>query len=218
VRATNEELVELEAIETDRRNVQALKAWADNAAPGWGLEEKIQVLDQVLSAAWKLSEPGGRYARLVKRFERWLEGVSAILEVRRASGGLLNCNSVDGAREGEAESMFMAPLDPEWKAELQSLSRKLEQWRNQLRSLGEQSSLGGVPSSSQVRESSLALVVRGVRELVNGMGEEVRAMEGLERSVMAREECWIREAIECGDDDDDGGNNGRVAGAVWRTG
>jgi len=221
VRAKHEELVEVEAIETDRRNVRALKAWADNATPGWGLEEKIQVLDQVLSAAWKLSEPGGRHARLVKKFERWLEGVSVILEARRASGGLLNCDSRDGAREGEAESMFITPLDPEWKAELQSLSRKLEQWRNQLRSLGEHSSIGEVPSPSQVQESSLALVVRGVRELVNGIGEEVRAMEGLEKSVMVKEERWIREAIECDDDDDDDdedGNNGRVAGAVWRMG
>jgi hypothetical protein len=201
--------------------VRALKVWADDAAPGWGLEEKIQVLDQVLSAAWKLSEPGGRYARLVKRFERWLEGVSAILEARRASGGLLNCSSIDG--DAARENMFIVPLDPEWKTELQFISRKLEQWRNQLRSLGEQSSLGEMSSSapSQVQESSLALVVRGARDLVHGMGDEVRAMEGLERSVVAREECWIREAIEDGDedDDDDGdGNDDGVAGAVWRTG
>jgi hypothetical protein len=211
VRAKHEELVELEGIESDRRNARALKEWAENAAPGWGLEEKTQVLDQVLSAAWKLSEPGGRYARLVKRFERWLEGVNSILEARRASGGFLNCGPVDGAREGE--DMFIAPLDPEWKAELQSLSRKLEQWRNQLLSLGDAPSALHSPALSQ--ESSLALVVRGIRDLVQGMGDEVRAMEGLERSIVVAEEGWIREAI--GEDDEDG-DEGRVAGAVWRIG
>jgi hypothetical protein len=199
-------LVELEGVEQDRRNVRALKAWADNAAPGWGLEEKVQILDQVLGAVWKLGEPGGRYARLLKRFERWLDGVGGILEARKRTGG----GFADGAREDEA--MFIEELDPEWKAELQSLSRKLEQWRNQLRELGE------LPS--QVQESSLALVVRGVRELVQGMGDEVRAMERVERSVVASEEVWIREAIE-GDEDGEGdgdGQGGRVAGAVWRMG
>ena len=201
--AKHEELVELEAIEIDRRNVRALKAWADNASPGWGLEDKIQVLDQVLSAAWKLTEPGGRYARLVKRFERWLDGVGRILEARKRTGG----GFADGAQEGEA--MFIEELDAEWKAELQSLSRKLEQWQSQLLSLGE--------VHPQSQGTSLALVVRGVRELVQGMGDEVRAMERVERSVVASEEVWIREAIEGGEDDDEDGNEG-VAGAVWRMG
>lgn len=181
----------------DRRNVRALKAWADDGAPGWGLEERIQLLDGVLAGAWKLSEPGGRYSKVVKRFERWVEGVEGILEARKKSGG----GFMDA--DGEGEDMFVEELDGEWKAELESLARKLGQWREQLRSLGEVSLEG----------SSLALVVRGVRELVNGMGEEVRAMERVERSVMATEEVWIREAIE-GDED---GDEGRTAGAVWRT-
>lgn len=192
----------------------ALKAWAENATPGWGLEEKIQALDQVLGGAWMLSEPGGRYARVVKRFERWLESARAIMEARELQAQ--HRGSTDG--DAAAESMFISPLDLEWKSELRALSRKLEQWRNQLLSFGD--APASSTSSSLSQESSLALILRGVRDLVNGMGEEMLAMEGLERSVVAREECWIREAIEGDDDDDDygKGDEGRVAGAVWRMG
>lgn len=205
MRAAHEDLVELEAIERDKKNVQALKAWADDSAQGWGLEEKTQVLDQVLSAAWKLSEPGGRYVRVVKRFERWLQGVARILDARK-QGAL---PSPDGRFVEGGESMFVEELDADWKTELQNLNRKLAQWTQQLQSLGE------VPTRMQ--GSNLALVVRGVGELVQGMGDDVRAMERIERSVVAAEEGWIREAI--GDDEDDcDGNEGGVAGAVWRVG
>jgi hypothetical protein len=207
VQAANEDLVELEAIESDKRNVRALKAWADDGrAPGWGLEEKIQVLDQVLSAAWKLGEPGGRYARVVKRFERWLDGAAGILEARK--GKALPVLGPNGS--GGEESMFVEELDADWKAELQNIARKLAQWTRQLHSLGD------VPVHG-AQGSSLALVVRGVRELVRGMGDEVRAMERVERAVVAAEESWIREAIE-GGDEDEGDGDGETGVAVWRMG
>jgi hypothetical protein len=49
------------------------------------------------------------------------------------------------------------------------------------------------------------------------MGDEVRAMERVERAVMAAEEEWVREAIEAGDgDDDEGSGHGDGGVAIWR--
>jgi hypothetical protein len=192
------ELVELEDREGERGVGRTLKLWdAGAGAGGFGLEDRVQILDSVLSGAWKISEPGGRYIRVVKRFERWLNGVWDILEARKQEKGWVGSDE-------KGEVMFVEELDGEWKDELQIVGRKLEGWRDQLGLLGE------------VRgKNSLAIVVHGVGGLVNGMLEEVKTMERVERDVMYREEEWIREAIEEGSEDESG--NGSVPGAVWRS-
>jgi hypothetical protein len=243
LRVRHGELVKLERKETGRVNALALKAWSGSRSGsdvrnghghaksvgagltiGWDLEGKVQALDTILSGVWKLGEPGGKYARCVKRFERWVASVSELLQEReRGEAGL----------DKDGNVIFVADLDVEWKDECALLGRKLEGWKDLLRHLGDigsqpgsrEGELGGrgrepvtgIAAAANVLErSTLSTVLRSVRELVNGMLAEVQAMERIQRAVVAREEEWIREVIDDGNGEEEDGTN-PVPGAVWRT-
>lgn len=197
--------MELEAKEQERANVLALKAWEQGGGGGggggggiggWGLDEKVQVLDQVLSGVWNLGEAGGKYAKVVKRFERWVSRAWELLEERRKGKG-------GRAFERSGEVEFVEELGGEWKDECGLLTRKLEAWRDQLKGLGEAEG-----------KSSIGVVVRGVGDLVRGMLVELRTMARIEKEVLAREEAWIREAMD--ESSSDEGTSTVTAGAVWR--
>lgn len=186
----NEELVQLEVEETAKANALALKQWQDIGGPGWGLGEKIQVLDEIVTGVWNLGEPGGKYARIVRRFERWLGRCRDILEAREKD-------------EVDDEVVFIEELDGGWKDDCQVLGRKLEGWRVHLRDLGEVE--GG---------SSLARMLKGIGSLIRGMLTELSVMEGIERDALSTEQEWIKSA---NDDDDDDDGDIPTAGAIWRS-
>ena len=121
----HESLVQLEMKEIGKTNAAALKKWQDTGTPGWGLEEKIQVLDELLGGLWNLGDSGGKYARVVRTFERWLDRYQDILELRKNHDGL----------EGET-IVFLEELDSEWKDDCLLLRRKLESWKDNMRDLG----------------------------------------------------------------------------------
>ncbi len=188
----NEFLVQLEVEETGKINAAALRKWHDCEAPGWGLEEKIQVLDEVITGLWNLGESGGKYGRVVRRFERWLMRCQDILESRAHDEGL-----------EDDEVVFLEELETGWKDECLVLGRKLESWRDHLKNLGTLDS-----------ESSLAVVVDGCRSLVRGMLMELNIMAQIERDAMSMEAEWIRSMNDDVLDDD---KDTPVAGAVWRS-
>ncbi|KAG6247704.1 hypothetical protein E4U49_000295, partial [Claviceps purpurea] len=64
------EVAERERCVLEGENMLALRQWARGGGKGRDLEGRIQVLDEVVTSLWVLSEPAGRYARLVRRFER----------------------------------------------------------------------------------------------------------------------------------------------------
>lgn len=185
----NDKLLQLEVEETAKLNAVALKEWQDTGRPGWGLGEKIQVLDEIVTGVWNLGESGGKYAKIVRRFERWLSRCQDILEARET-------DAVD------EELVFLEELDGAWKDDCQMLWRKLDGWKAHLRDLGMVE--GG---------SSLARMVEGVGSLVRGMLLDLSVMEDIERDAMNMEKDWIKSAIHDDEDDDDI----PTAGAIWRS-
>jgi len=188
----NQELVQLEVEETGKINALALKKWQDMGTPGWGLEEKIQVLDEVVTGVWNLGESGGKYSRVVRKFERWFRRCQDILEMRANDEGL----------DGD-EVVFLEELDRAWKDDCLGLGRKLETWKDQLRELGTPDDTG----------SSLSVVVSGTRSLVRGMLAELSTMAQIERDAMRMEVEWIKSMNDDVLDDD----TNTPAGAIWRS-
>ena len=187
----NEKLVALEVEEMSKINAIALQQWQNTGTPGWGLEERIQVLDEVMMGVWNLGEAGGKYARAVGKFERWL----------RRRQDMLDSRSRDDEHADE-DIVFLEELDSGWKDDCLIIGRKLESWRDHLKHLG-----------SPDPGSSLVTVVEGCRSLVRGMLMELAVMGQIERDAMAMELEWIRSMNdETMDDDEDI----PIAGAVWR--
>ncbi|KAF8864158.1 hypothetical protein BDZ45DRAFT_582504 [Acephala macrosclerotiorum] len=188
----NDELVALEVQETGKINATALRSWRDQGTPGWGLDEKVQVLGEVISSVWNLGDSGGRYARIVRRFERWLRRTQEILDAREHDEAMIDDDIV-----------FLEELDPSWKDDCLVVGRKLELWRDQMRELGH-------PDTG----SSLGLVVEGCRNIVRGMLMELSVMAQVERDAMAREVEWIKSMNDDVSDDD---RDTHTAGAIWRS-
>lgn len=183
------------------RNVAALKAWGGGGGTKI-LEDKIQALDEVLSGLWSLGEPGGRYARAVKKFEKWVDQMTAAVDARRRAGGL-------GALMESGEVAFVGELDHAWRDEVSSLARKLDGWRRQLAQLED-----GLPDEEVVEDgqaSSLVRILTGCRSQVCDMLAELDIIEHIERDAIAQEAAWIQRMSREDEADDTPG-----IGAIWR--
>ncbi|RGP63689.1 aga1 a-agglutinin anchor subunit [Fusarium sporotrichioides] len=194
--AESKQIDDQEKAEVEKENILALRQWAVVG----GLEERIQVLDSVMSGLWALEEPGGRYARAVRRFERWVERMCEIEEARREGGALLQ----------ESDVLFIGELDSAWKDECAGLVRRLDTLKRQLSQLGDFPTEGQGEDDTK-EKSSLQRMVEGSRELVHGMLTELNVMEDIERDALAREDDWI-ERMNRDEDVDDTPR----AGAIWR--
>lgn len=187
-----------EAEAEEARNLAALEAWGGGRA----LEDKIQILDSIISSVWSLGEPGGRYARVVRKFEKWVDRMVKSVEARRTAGGL-------GALMEDDKVAFVGELEQAWKDEVASMARKLDLWRRQLGQLGDGSPGGGDDEEKQ--KSSLARILSGCRGQVCDMLAELSVMEHIERDAISQETAWIRRMNR---DDDE--NDTPKAGAIWR--
>ena len=188
-----EELVGIEEAQTDRATALVLKGWVDaDKSGGMGFEGRVQVLDEVVAGLWNLSDPGGKYARVVRRFEKWMQGVMEVQD-RREKGDLLD----------DGEVVFIEELENQWRDELRSQSRKVENLEDKLDDLGEVEG-----------KSSLSTVVNGCRALAKGMMMELDTMKRTESEVVKVEQDWIRGMIELDVESEDEGAN--RAGAIWR--
>lgn len=188
----NDALVGLEVKETAKINAAALRKWQDVGTPGWGLEEKIQVLDEVLTGIWNMGASGGKYAKVVRKFERWLSRCRDVLEARERE---------DQIDDGD-EMLFLDELDAAWEDDCNILERKLGTWRAQLNDLG-----------SPENGSSLATIIHGCRNLIRGMLTELSVMGQIERDAMNMEADWIKMMNDDVSDDE----NIPTVGAVWRS-
>ncbi|KAF4339248.1 AGA1 A-agglutinin anchor subunit [Fusarium beomiforme] len=194
----SQQIDDQERAEVERENVLALRKWA----VGGGLEERIQILDAAMTSLWALEEPGGRYARVVRRFERWVDRMCEIEEARREGGALLQ----------ESDVLFIGELDCGWKDECADLVRRLNTIKRQLDQLGDFDHDDQDDQEGEAKEqSSLKRIVEGSRDLVQGMVTELAVMEDIERDALAREDEWIE-----GMNRDDEAEDIPRAGAVWR--
>ena len=169
----------------------ALRSWAS----GGGLEERIQALDGIMTGLWTMGEGGGRYARVVRRFERWIDRVNEIEDARRSENLLLHDQDV----------LFIGDIDASWKDESSGLKRKLDGWKRQLNDIGQ------VPDDEDTEQSSLKRMVEGSRTLIHNMLDELSVMEGIEKDALEREDAWIERMNR-----DEDGNDTPRAGAIWR--
>lgn len=188
------ELAQLEAADIERENAAAIRQWGTQRGPV--LEEKIQALDTAIHGVWTMSEPGGKYARLVRRFERWVDGVCELEEARKNGGEALLASGL--------ESPFIGDLDSAWSDECAGMARKLDGWQALLQGIGHVEGSDGEPSS-------LKRMLNGTRDLVEDMLAELEAMDEIRQGALAREEAWIDSVNRDGDDDDT-----PRAGAIWR--
>lgn len=191
----NDELIGLEEGQRDRECGLVLKSWAadENSRSGWGLEDRIQVLDECVTGLWSMSEPGSRYGRVVRRFEKWMDRVVDI-RAGREKGVLLDDHSGD--------LLLIEELDQQWRDELRSQARKVETFHERLADLGEVEG-----------KSSLSRTLSGLMSMASGMATELDYMKKIEAEVVRAEAIWIREMIEDAGSEDEG----TAAGAVWRT-
>jgi hypothetical protein len=183
----NDELVQLEVQETGNVNAAALKKWHDDAVLGSGLDERIQKLDELVNGVWNLSSENGKYARVVRKFERWLSRSQSILSSRSAN-------------LAEDDVIFIEPLDTTWHDECFHIARKLDGWKVALKDLG-----------TLDMKSSAGRVLDGFGVLVKGMNEELTVMGQIERDVMEGEKNWIKVL-----NDEESDEEGVTAGACWR--
>jgi hypothetical protein len=183
--------MEVEVEEMGKVNAAAFQNWRGLGTPGWGLEEKVQVLDEVVNGVWNLGESGGKYGKIVRKFERWLDNCQYILKARSRDG------------EEDDEILFMEELDASWKDDCLVLGRKLETWQSQLRELG-----------SPGRDSSLATVMDRCGNLIKGMLLELAVMAQIERDAINLEVEWIKRMNDDVMEDD---QCKPTAGAIWRT-
>ncbi|KAK7398271.1 hypothetical protein QQX98_012361 [Neonectria punicea] len=191
VSADGTQVDEREKAEIERENVLALRSWA----VGGGLEDRIQTLDAVINGVWTLGEPGGRYARVIRRFERWVDRMCEIEDVRRGDGALLQ----------EQDVLFISELDAAWKDECMGLIRRLDGMKRQLQELGQ------LPDEANDERSSLQRMMEDSRTLIKGMLAELSLMEDIEREALVREDDWIEKMNR----DENADDNPR-AGAIWR--
>ncbi|KAK6842220.1 AGA1 A-agglutinin anchor subunit [Apiospora arundinis] len=183
----------------EARNAAVLVRWgaaqASTEVVG-GLEEKVQMLDQVVNGVWRFGEPGGRYARVIEEFEAWAGRLQGIMEARRI--GDVNSLLGDGADKGEV--LFVGDLENRWRDECPGLVRKLEEWRRILRHLGPVPDGDGNGDSGTTTEesggsggqkSSLAKILEGCTSMVDDMLAELGLMEQMVREAIRAEDDWI---------------------------
>ncbi|KAK3322545.1 hypothetical protein B0H66DRAFT_620198, partial [Apodospora peruviana] len=225
--ALDVEVSRLERGVVEKENLAALVgAWGAN---GDGLEEKIQMLDSVICGLWALGEPGGRYVRVVRRFERWLERVREVSRVRRqfllgdgsSSGDLLleDEKTMDLLMGGE-----QALLEAGWRDECAALVRRLDEWRRMLKGLIIEPANDGTTTNAatdEVSSNSLVRILKACRCLVHDMLAELNLMEQMEREAVAAEMEWVRsvnrEEEQIGDDARQQRRESATrAGAIWR--
>lgn len=202
---TSRALADRQRAGVERDNILALRRWGSS---GKGLDEKIQLLGDLLSGLWTLSEPGGRYGRAVKRFERWAVGVGDVEEARTSLG------AAAGLRQSQ-DALFIDELDASWKDECSAMTRRLRDWWSQLQDIDDLAPVTARDADGDddaSRLSSLERMLAGVRCLVRDMLAELQVMEDMAREAFAREAEWVARMNR----EEDAGE-GPLAGAVWRT-
>lgn len=174
------ELVRQKHVELDLRiksqqaskNHSALIAWCD-AMSRLELAEKLQLLSHNAFETSTLSEPGGRFMRVLDSFERWFSRAHRIRKSRKIPPGSVGCGLE-----------FIESIGDDWKLEVATLEMKLASYSRELRNVV-------MPRA----DSNLACFLLLFQNFVGNLLEELDVIRGIERDVMAEETRWIENAI-----------------------
>lgn len=175
----------------EERNVAALVRWGKNDSGKQDLEEKVQLLDQVLDGVWNFSEPRGRYNKVVERFGDWADRMAAIVSMQ-------NSGNANNLVQGN-DVLFVSDLDTSWKVDCASLNRKLEGWKAMLQQIG-----AAPRDGDEKQKSSLSRILTGCTSLVHDMLAELEIMQEIEREARRAEDRWIEkmnEELKIGDNE-----------------
>lgn len=202
----NDEVTERERAGVERENVLALRRWTSGSG---GLDERIQTLEAIVTGVWSLSEPGGRYVRVSRRFERWIDRVCEVEGARKKGSEML--------LQGQ-DALFIGELDETWKEEREGLIRRLEGWRSQLHEIDhttaadENSDVATTTTNTAASKPSLTRMLLSSRYLMDDMLAELNLMEQIEQEALAREDEWIERMNR----EEENAYDTPRAGAVWR--
>jgi len=139
----------------------------------------------------KMEEQGGKYAKVIRRFERWFRGSQEVLHGRG--------HDTD---DDDQEIMFVEALDPEWKDDCLVLGKKLELWRDVLQH-----------RDISKNDSSLAVLEYNACRLIICMLTELDVMSQIEKDAVEMECEWIKSCNEAVSDEEE---DFLRPGAAWR--
>lgn len=157
----------------ERLNLLALTDWCQDFST-LQLAEKAQVLSQTIQDVQIMTDPGGKYTRIISVFEQWFAWSSRLLQSRKE-------REISAKQEVE----FVEDLGDGWKAGLAVLERKLASVTREFRRLG------------PAREgSSLASILKVLREMITTMQDEITSMRIIETQILIQEQAWVAGLID----------------------
>jgi hypothetical protein len=168
-------------------NMKALYDWSvDCTSSGNALEDfstQIQNLSQVIQEVTDVTAVNsGRYTLVVKAFEDWLAIVEIVKESRR--------EGKHAFETGFEELQFIYPMDRVWKDEVEALTSKAELCLRRLQNLAM------LDDTQHDGGTALLQIVRGHRDLLVFMVNELKEMRDIELEVFALEKSWVSRAAD----------------------
>lgn len=158
----------------ERTDLQALRVW-EASHDRHSFSEKMGLLSRTLQDLSNMDSEGGKFARVVTTFERWLVMREDAKEVGQPS----NSSDTQGME-------FLESLGEGWRADVTALEMRVASRTLDLKRL-----------EQPLEGSSLAYLVEICSTLAAQMSEELRSMREIECEVLAREAAWVRRAVDC---------------------
>jgi hypothetical protein len=166
------EMLEQERKQQRQLNVLAITQWQKEGITGWGMEEKVQTLSQVIGEVENFTRTGSKISKIIRVFEDWKQHVEVVHRER-----------MGGRNRGTLT--FVEGIGDEWKFEVDMQLRKLSQCLRQIEDIG-----------SPLEESSLAAILRTCNAVLSGLSEELETVIVIERMAVKRERDWIENMLE----------------------
>ncbi|KAK4547111.1 hypothetical protein LTR36_001332 [Oleoguttula mirabilis] len=157
----------IRAVELDQQRVANLTALDAWCHEPALLVEHLQILSKVYAEVSALAEEGSRYAQLVATFEVWI---------------------VDTESAATRLAGFAEALPPEWHKAHTSLALRL-------RSLQRDFEMLPPAPTADERPSSLEILMRSCKGLLDGMLKELEVMSKLEKGILEREMRRVDEEV-----------------------
>ncbi|KAL1952634.1 hypothetical protein VTO42DRAFT_4587 [Malbranchea cinnamomea] len=180
---------------TQRRlNVGAINQWRGDTKDNksrYNFQEQIQILSRVLQDVTDLTDPqNGGYTSTIRRFERWFEHA---MTVRQSRGAFEKDTCHEELDPSDME--FIDPLDDDWKENVEMLSVKVELCARELDCLDVRLD-PPEGDDCEYHKSALVRIVKGHRELLALMLDELRTVVHLEAEILEWERAWVKNAVD----------------------